>query len=231
MTTKVRSQDIEFIKKLLGEDAIYQDDILTNDSLRKIREAYNRSHDIRKFEIDLYWKRATYFWAFITTIAAIFGLCIKDKTTDYFILSPLIANLGFITALCFHYANLGSKYWQENWEHNVDNLEFYVSGDLYKINYYSDSGIKYSVSRVNNELSLLITVIWFIVFIGSLAYISFNCILAVNNPWIIFLFSLAFSILYVRMVTRLTDFIGGKHDKEQVNYYVRSSNKNKYRAL
>jgi hypothetical protein len=28
------------------------------------------AHDIRKFEIDLYWKRATYFWAFIAVAFA-----------------------------------------------------------------------------------------------------------------------------------------------------------------
>jgi hypothetical protein len=30
----------------------------------KLRAALERAHDIRKLEIDLYWKRATYFWAF-----------------------------------------------------------------------------------------------------------------------------------------------------------------------
>jgi tRNA A-37 threonylcarbamoyl transferase component Bud32 len=29
------------------------------------KEALKQALDIRKFEIDLYWKRATYFWAFI----------------------------------------------------------------------------------------------------------------------------------------------------------------------
>lgn len=36
--------------------------------------------DIRKFEIDLYWKRATYFWAFLAvTLAGYFTLLVaKD---------------------------------------------------------------------------------------------------------------------------------------------------------
>ena len=38
---------------------------------RQAREkALERAHDIRRFEIDLYWKRATYFW---TLLAAVFG--------------------------------------------------------------------------------------------------------------------------------------------------------------
>lgn len=231
MVTKVREQDAEFIKKLLGDDAFDQNNILSTTSLRKIKEAYTRSHDIRKFEIDLYWKRATYFWVFITTIAAIFGLCIKENTNDYFILSPLIAIIGFIAALCFHYVNLGSKYWQENWEHNVDNLEFYVSGDLYKINYYNDTGIKYSVSRVNRELSFLLTLVWFFIFIGSLAYTSFNSTIIINNPWVILLYSLVFSTLYPYIVWTLTDPVGGKHNDGYINYYVRPSNKSRFRPL
>ncbi|MGC9946768.1 MAG: hypothetical protein ABSF64_10410 [Bryobacteraceae bacterium] len=31
----------------------------------KRKEALEHAMDIRKFEIDLYWKRATYFWTFI----------------------------------------------------------------------------------------------------------------------------------------------------------------------
>lgn len=229
MSTKVRDQDVEFIKKLLGDDVLSQNNTLNKKSLCKIKEAYNRSHDIRKFEIDLYWKRATYFWAFITTITAIFGLCIKDKDTDYFILSPIIANIGFITALCFYYANLGSKYWQENWEHNVDNLEFYVSGNLYKINYYNDTGIKYSVSRVNNELSFLLCFIWFFIFIGSLAYISFNSLHIDKKPFLIIILTLIFCISFVYIQLKLPEFIGGKHDKGYINYYVRPERKSKFK--
>ena len=33
-------------------------------------KAFEKIHDIRKFEIDLYWKRATYNWTFIAAIFA-----------------------------------------------------------------------------------------------------------------------------------------------------------------
>jgi len=36
--------------------------------------------DIRKFEIDLYWKRATYFWAFIAASLTGYGLTMVYKT-------------------------------------------------------------------------------------------------------------------------------------------------------
>lgn len=183
---EAREQDIPFLKLLLGNDGVTTDNRLPPESPRKIKEAYDKSHDIRKLEIELYWKRAGYFWAFITTITAIFGLCIKDKDTDYFILSPLVANIGVITSLCFYYVNLGSKYWQQNWENNVDNLEYYISGNLYKIYYSSQTGVKHSVSGVNNELSLVLVVIWFITFIGSYAYISLSSNIIEQNPFLIF---------------------------------------------
>lgn len=36
----------------------------------KLEEAFKYVLDIRKFEIELYWKRATYFWTFIGAILA-----------------------------------------------------------------------------------------------------------------------------------------------------------------
>ena len=33
--------------------------------LETIQTAFNIAHEIRRFEIELFWKRGTYFWAFI----------------------------------------------------------------------------------------------------------------------------------------------------------------------
>ncbi len=35
-----------------------------------VKKALELALEIRKFEIELYWKRATYFWAFITIALA-----------------------------------------------------------------------------------------------------------------------------------------------------------------
>lgn len=43
----------------------------------------DRVLDIRKFEIDLYWKRATYFWAFLAvTLAGYFTLRAANINDD-----------------------------------------------------------------------------------------------------------------------------------------------------
>ncbi|QNR65148.1 hypothetical protein IAQ67_14620 [Paenibacillus peoriae] len=43
----------------------------------KQKKALEMALDIRKFEIDLYWKRATYFWAFIAATFAGYFLLIS----------------------------------------------------------------------------------------------------------------------------------------------------------
>jgi len=219
-----RDVDLAFLKLLLGDEQVKKGLPLSKESLCKIKEAYHKSHDIRKFEIELYWKRAGYFWAFITTIIAIFGLCIKDKCEDYFILSPIVATVGYITALCFYYVNLSSKYWHENWEHNVNNLEFYVSGNLYKINYSNETGVKYSVSGVNNELSKLLSVFWYLTFIGSYIYVVFNSKLVHAYPIINFAFPTFFIITYCYVVIKLTKSIR----KNKLDVIYSKSNSTKY---
>lgn len=42
-------------------------------------KALEQAHDIRKFEIDLYWKRAAYFWTFIAATFAGYFLLQKDN--------------------------------------------------------------------------------------------------------------------------------------------------------
>jgi len=54
-------------------------------SHKTIRErAIEQALDTRKFEIDLYWKRATYFWAFIAaTFAGYFLILSKMSPPGY----------------------------------------------------------------------------------------------------------------------------------------------------
>src|SRR5258706_16354530 len=42
-------------------------------SNRRTEAALQHALDIRKFEIDLYWRRATYFWAFIAAAFAAYA--------------------------------------------------------------------------------------------------------------------------------------------------------------
>jgi hypothetical protein len=101
----------------------------------KAERALEAALDIRKFEIELYWKRATYFWALIAvafaghfTILSARWLEEPDKSTYAF----MVAVIGFVFTFAWFLANKGSKFWQENWENHVDMLEDAVIGPLYK---------------------------------------------------------------------------------------------------
>ena len=123
--------------------------------------------DIRKFEIDLYWKRATYFWSFLAvTLAGYFGLLVAmdlpDKQRGEALLT--VSCLGFVFSLAWYFVNRASKFWQENWEKHVDLLEDAPIGPLYKT-VLSDSRLRwwrfagpypFSVSKLNQLLSLFV---------------------------------------------------------------------------
>src|SRR6267378_6754839 len=83
-------------------------------------EALERALDIRKFEIDLYWKRATYFWTFIAATLAGFVAVQASSSGNKTDLSVLLSNLGFVLSFGSLCVNRGSKFWQENWEYHVD---------------------------------------------------------------------------------------------------------------
>lgn len=39
----------------------------------RLQEAYDKAHEVRQFEIELYWKRALYFWGFEAAFMLAFG--------------------------------------------------------------------------------------------------------------------------------------------------------------
>ncbi|MBK5458950.1 RipA family octameric membrane protein [Peribacillus sp. TH27] len=127
--------------------------------------------DIRKFEIDLYWKRATYFWTFIgVAFAGYFALLAAKNIPEEAIF--LVNCLGFIFTFSWYLVNRGSKFWQNNWERHVDMLEDKVIGPLYKtaINMKHPKMIHifdeypFSVSKINQILSLFLCIVW--IFLG-----------------------------------------------------------------
>ncbi len=127
-------------------------------------EALKYAHDIRNFEIDLFWRRAAYFWTFVAAAFGAFFLLEKtatSQTESRFI----VACVGLVFSVAWSLANRGSKYWQDNWEQHVVLLENEVTGPLYKMNAKKPDGITrwsllesypFSVSRINQVLSLFV---------------------------------------------------------------------------
>ena len=132
------------------------------------KKALDLAHDIRKFEISLYWQRAAYFWTFISvTFGALY--VVDDK----FEFSYIVTCFGVVFSLAWYFVSRGSKAWQKNWEYHVDLLEDEISGPLYKTIIGKNSfrflslldGYPFSPSKINHALALFVTGIWaFLVF-------------------------------------------------------------------
>ncbi|PLX51156.1 MAG: hypothetical protein C0613_00695 [Desulfobulbaceae bacterium] len=138
--------------------------------------------DIRKFEIELYWKRATYFWAFIAAAFAGYALTYQSAEHEPW-LSMLFSALGLVFSFAWYLVNRGSKFWQSNWERHVDLLEDITLGPLYKIVAVTEDNSagslltspgQFSVSKVNQILSLFVASVWLLLFVRSLLPISIN---------------------------------------------------------
>ncbi len=118
----------------------------------RLKEAYMQAADIRKFEIELFWKRGTYYWAFILAaftahfalLGMLFSTCSPTMNQEFslkklcelpglsiFALS-LTAFFCFFFSLAWTLVNKGSKFWQKNWEAHIDVLEEHVTGRLHE---------------------------------------------------------------------------------------------------
>jgi hypothetical protein len=160
-------------------------------------KALEHALDIRKFEIGLYWKRATYFWAFIGATFAGYGLIQVSNLQKHSDLSVIFACLGVLFSFAWFCVNRGSKHWQENWESHVDMLEDDVIGPLYKVVFrrHKPKGFRkrfshlitgsspLSVSRINQIISLYVFLIWIILLYKSLP--KFDRKAAINWEYVV----------------------------------------------
>lgn len=148
---------------------------------RRLRaKALSQALDIRKFEIELYWKRATYFWALIGVSFAGLGLTYGKEASGIF--PTAISCIGLVFSLGWSLVIKGSKQWQENWENHVEMLENSVHGPLYKtvLRRPAPKGIQavskqvltgpapFSVSSINQIISYFVCCVWLFFLWGTL---------------------------------------------------------------
>jgi hypothetical protein len=141
--------------------AEYKADLIDLDK-EKAKCAFEKSWQIRNFEIEMYWKRANYFWAFIaSTFVGYFALISSNSygKPDKFnhIEVYILICIGFILSVAWLLTNIGSKSWQRNWEAHVDLLENAFTGPLYKTVYPEQT---FSVSKINEIVSFVFIAIW-----------------------------------------------------------------------
>lgn len=157
----------------------YKKDFLNDEKIRVA--AFEKATASRNFEIEMYWKRANYFWTFlIPTFAGYFALVNSNNylKKDYYnhIEVYLIICIGFLISVAWALVNKGSKSWQRHWETHVDLLENSITGPLYKTVYPTKT---FSVSKINEIISWFFSSIWFI--LGIKYFISNEFILFCLN--------------------------------------------------
>lgn len=136
-------------------------DAASVEAKEKRQAALTRAHELRSFEIEHYWKRATYFWAFQAAIFATFGLIVRAG--DAGPLPAFVSALGVLTAIANWLSAEGSKFWQQNWEAHIDMLEDEFEGRLHKTISVPNAGLSYSVSRINLSLAFCFVGFWTVI--------------------------------------------------------------------
>lgn len=204
---KTKQKYFEEYKSNHGE---FTDEEKRKEKEKKMEKALEKALDTRKFEIELYWKRATYFATFIglmfTSYYVVASAAQLESEEARYEMLLFISAIGVFSSLCWFLVNKGSKYWQENWEFHVDLLEDDVMGPLYKTTKYCNnqwldgkkirwSGIrhgispfksyKYSVGKIGIYLSFMIVIAWLALFIKQFCNNIKYSSLAECDVWII----------------------------------------------
>lgn len=77
----------------------------------------------RRFEIERFWQRSTFFWTFIGATLVAYAALYPSKSAR---LLTVLAAFGGLASLAWTLQNRGSKYWQEAWEQKIERVEFDV---------------------------------------------------------------------------------------------------------
>jgi len=156
----------------------YKRDFKIDENERNRQEsALDRAWRTRSFEIELYWKRATYFWTIIGVLFAGYAL-VASKAGESEATANQVASLngiqvalacvGLVISVAWYLVNRGSSAWQRNWEAHVDALEDEVTGPLHKtVRDVSDyrlhdwlGPLDVSPSKVTIAVSLFVALMW-----------------------------------------------------------------------
>ncbi len=171
-------------KDRLVEFKAYLDDLdkITKDPNDGQKLLLQLALENRKEEIDRYWTRAAYYWAF--TAAAIIAYATvyaktEGETGD--IVLTFLSGIGVVLSLAWYLANRGSSYWHANWEeHSELIVKHFLNTDILKIVLDPESGsglakwwkpfnaYPKSVTKINAIVSLYFVATWIAVYLFNL---------------------------------------------------------------
>ncbi|MFM0036398.1 RipA family octameric membrane protein [Paraburkholderia strydomiana] len=84
-------------------------------SKSRLAKAYEVALDIRKFEIELYWKRSNSFWLVIAALGALLIGTVSAKDVDGNLKSLVtfaICSFASVVAYAWSLVNRAGKFWQ-----------------------------------------------------------------------------------------------------------------------
>ncbi|MEE2692972.1 MAG: hypothetical protein VX640_15690 [Pseudomonadota bacterium] len=152
-----RSQpDLNEISELEYNSRLIFSDSDSPRAKEKAKRAFEAAYDLRKFEIEMYWKRANYFWTFIAAVFTGYAFMVRKDSGATFEPFALIC-VGTVLSYAWWTTNRGSKAWQRHWEKHLDMLEDQFMGPLYKTVAMDKT---YSVSKSNEVVSFTFIIFW-----------------------------------------------------------------------
>lgn len=139
----------------------------------KEKAALKDAIETRKLEVDLYWRRASYFWT-LSTVAFTGFFTLQNSVNAPKESLVIVGCIGFLFSIAWLLASRGAKHWQANWEAQVEMLEDGVIGPLFKTSVKPEGSIwnpfssyPFSVTKINQLLSLFLTIVWVVLVVQS----------------------------------------------------------------
>ncbi len=144
----------------------------------KVEAALKYAHEIRQFEIRLYWQRSLFFWGFIVVLFGGFFLLLdawgkllmeNSATQEVLVIKAIfigITIVGFLITYAWLFVERGSSTWQENWENHIDYLEDDITGRLHKT-VIGEPNDFFSIKKVHRTVIGIICFFWFFLGISS----------------------------------------------------------------
>lgn len=182
----VISRNLDYFEMLLDKHPNHNGVIIADPSdVEKIKYSLEKAHDIRKFEIGLYWQRSSYILGFISVLAAACAYCFSMYFTNdtdpitHFILIFIMASIsavGYNISMLWRRVIKASKYWQNNWEFHINILENCVSGNLHKMHFsiMDKEFTRYSINDIVLSLANRIIFIWILIFLFVFSLIVYK---------------------------------------------------------
>lgn len=199
----------------------YNNDLCLNKEKAKL--AFEKAWATRNFEIELYWKRANYFWAFIASALVGFFALINSANytkpdTSNHVEVYIVICIGIVLSVAWLLINIGSKAWQRNWEVHVDLLEDSITGPLYKTVFPTKT---YSVSKINEIVSPAFVGVWILL---AVKYFNDQDLINFENYKVNWLVVVATAGVCVAITSMVFGHGRGRFSEREVTMNRRASN-------